>query len=377
MTFVFMALMFVGFLILFVGLAVGLGWLVRISGRHTFEQQTKQFAPWQSFAAAHNLEFVPGRYRFIGSQRPYVAGRYRGHTFKLDTFERGVVSEVDEETVFHYDYTRLRLDINRNLSGKMLRQHLLTGATVKDVVGQLTGGALRGQQVQVQTINNGQTLYCEQRGLQTDPDYLQALFDIIADQADAHLTMLALGGEAALVLRKIASVTSDSALRKTAIHLLHGIGRETRRTLADRTERVLCPHCLARYSAHTVQLTLFDRVTYYGCRVCHHSHDFIEADQVFAILDHQMTQEMVTQNKQMQVNWFARSKPFDFEGVGIAEVTDEEVERFAVAVGNDTDEVRAAGYKQARCIVSAQAHLSENTLRILRRTFGQVKVIDT
>jgi hypothetical protein len=44
-------------------------------------------------------------------------------------------------------------------------------------------------------------------------------------------------------------------------------------------------------------------------------------------------------------------------------------------VNNDTDPVRRRRYKTMPCTVSAQSNLSENTLRILRRTFGEVVIL--
>lgn len=49
-------------------------------------------------------------------------------------------------------------------------------------------------------------------------------------------------------------------------------------------------------------------------------------------------------------------------------------ERFAVQVGNDTDPVRRPTYAQMRCLVSPECGLSENTMRILQRTFGRVEM---
>jgi hypothetical protein len=72
------------------------------------------------------------------------------------------------------------------------------------------------------------------------------------------------------------------------------------------------------------------------------------------------------------VNWLARSQPFDFDQVEIGQVSDEEVERFAVQVGNDTDPWRRARYQEIGCILLPESNLSENTLRILRSRFGEV-----
>jgi len=65
---------------------------------------------------------------------------------------------------------------------------------------------------------------------------------------------------------------------------------------------------------------------------------------------------------------------FDFEQVVIVTANDEDVERFAVQVGNDTDPVRRPKYAQMCCLVSPECALSENTVRIFRRTFGRVEV---
>ena len=56
----------------------------------------------------------------------------------------------------------------------------------------------------------------------------------------------------------------------------------------------------------------------------------------------------------------------------IIQATDEEVERFAVQVGNDTDPYREPRYEQMQCSVDPKCQLSENTLRILESIFGPV-----
>jgi hypothetical protein len=56
--------------------------------------------------------------------------------------------------------------------------------------------------------------------------------------------------------------------------------------------------------------------------------------------------------------------------MAIIHASDEEVERFAVQVGNDTDPVRQARYPKTVCTLNPDNDLSENTRRILVRTFG-------
>jgi len=58
--------------------------------------------------------------------------------------------------------------------------------------------------------------------------------------------------------------------------------------------------------------------------------------------------------------------------VNIIQATDEEVERFAVQVGNDIDPFRKPRYKEMPCLIDTDCDLSENTWRILQQMFGQV-----
>jgi hypothetical protein len=68
-----------------------------------------------------------------------------------------------------------------------------------------------------------------------------------------------------------------------------------------------------------------------------------------------------------------RQQLFDFDRVEIIQATDEEVERFAMQVGNDTDPVRQPRYAQMHCLIAPDCRLSENSLRILRNFFGEVE----
>ena len=97
--------------------------------------------------------------------------------------------------------------------------------------------------------------------------------------------------------------------------------------------------------------------------------------EVVAVLDVGWTVE--TQNQEenlLRVNWLQRQELFDFDWVEIIQATDEDVEDFAMQVGNDTDDWRTSRYRQMRCLISADCKLSENTMRILRDLFGEVSI---
>jgi hypothetical protein len=68
--------------------------------------------------------------------------------------------------------------------------------------------------------------------------------------------------------------------------------------------------------------------------------------------------------------------PFDFAWVEIRQASDEEIEYFAVEIGNDTDELRQPAYKQMRCLLGPDCRPSENTWRILQSQFGEVRGLE-
>jgi hypothetical protein len=125
---------------------------------------------------------------------------------------------------------------------------------------------------------------------------------------------------------------------------------------------MLCSVCLARMHP--------DRPT---CPVCDRAAKLVfGVREVVAVLDGSWGEERALAEGVLRVNWLQRRTLFDFDRVEIVAAADEEVERFLIAVGNDTDEYRQPRYRQMPCRVSRQCALSENTLRILRRTVGEV-----
>ncbi len=189
----------------------------------------------------------------------------------------------------------------------------------------------------------------------------------------ASHALVTMGGKAIAPLAAIVTGT-DSSLRQTATWILRSIGYETTTRLAQHAASLLCPTCLTRCGPYSVQLPEGDNFTYYGCRICGQSQEFWDCAQgVTAVLDADMTAEPVHREERVRVNWLTRRNLFDFGRVEIVQATDEDVERFAVQIGNDTDPVRRPRYKQIRCVVAPECELSENTLRILQHTFGQVE----
>jgi len=93
------------------------------------------------------------------------------------------------------------------------------------------------------------------------------------------------------------------------------------------------------------------------------------------VLDHQMTEKQLIIGDELRINWFHYQELFDFDQVEIIQASSEEVERFAVQIGNDTDQTRSISYKNAPCLVSANCQLSENAIKVLHHILAQVDMV--
>ena len=213
-----------------------------------------------------------------------------------------------------------------------------------------------------------------QTGIETALPQLQFLFDSLTNLAHALPQMIALGGEVVPQLEIIAK-NNQHASQNAAIYLLQSIARDASKW-RDQASTMLCPQCLTYWSEHKIDIWSLKPREYYGCRMCGHSREYIDAkSSVMAVLDHQMKGKVSTWGQVVRVNWFAHGALFDFDEVEIVTATDEEVERFAVKVGNDTDPFRQSRYKEMCCRVAESCNLSKNSIRVLQQMFGEVSYV--
>ena len=181
------------------------------------------------------------------------------------------------------------------------------------------------------------------------------------------------GGEVVKPLSQLARESSGEQ-KDTAIWLLQSISTDTHARLGAVQDRLLCPECLVRCAELWIDLPWQRDITYYGCRSCSQSRRFIDySHHAVAVLDNTWLGHLRQQKSALRVNWFSQQIPFDFDRVEIIRATDEEIERFAVRMGNDTDSVRKPRYGQMKCTVKCE--LSKNSLRVLDRIFGQVEQV--
>jgi RNase P subunit RPR2 len=337
-------------------------WLAIIFGAAytSYQDDQNKKTAWKELARANNLTLVPGN-RLDGGA--YVYGVYRGYHLKLETVNQ------NKQT-----YTRITLSlVSRNRNGKQ-QDCKLPDAPIKesDVTNLLTPTGLPAfLHGQFKPTTNGRTISYEETGIESNIIYLKSIFDLLVNMIEGYPQVLALGGEAVPALQQIAA--SRHTLKSVATQLLHDIGRETGFRLSSRVKNLFCPNCLTCFGTHEIHLSWWQSITYYGCRICGQSRGFLNG-RLVAVLNSQMETEKFKQNGVLRVNWLAQRKLFDFDEVEIVQATDEDVERFAVQVGNDTDPVRKPRYQEMRCVVSSECRLSENTRRILARMFGAVEV---
>ena len=190
----------------------------------------------------------------------------------------------------------------------------------------------------------------------------------------ARHALVALGGEVCGRLATLAGNPRGYADAPLWLWLRDGIYRETEGRLRSRAALKCCPVCFAKPSKCSIRAEWNGPVfSFYGCRVCQQSRDFLDVPRgVVAILDESMEEDHLLQDGTLRVNWLRLRKLLDFDRIEIVSASDEDVQRFAIQVGNDTDEYRRPRYKDMHVSIAPGCRLSENTLRIVRDMFGRV-----
>ncbi len=317
------------------------------------------FAGWRTFAATNGLHYTYGK--LLAGHR--VHGLYQGYKVEL---------VVVQPRLAFTPQTRLTVAVADKKGRDRPPANQLTLETVTALFAapvQSTFG-LRGK---VNLTDEGKTFIYEEAEVETEAAYLQVVFDTLVGLSQAYPHIIALGGAVMPILYPVALDKKHPA-QAVATQLMKEIAPTTEHLALAEETSLLCPDCLVRSATHKLDLGWSTVVDYYGCRQCHQSKNFLTIKTVIAVLDRQAGPEPVQQGQTLTVNWLTRPSLFDFDTIKIIDATDEEVERFAVQVGNDTEPVRKLGYKQMRCLVSPDCKLSANTLRILRRMFGQVEI---
>jgi hypothetical protein len=190
-----------------------------------------------------------------------------------------------------------------------------------------------------------------------------------AERYQARQLLAHLGGPA---MEGVAGRLREPAVATDARWLLAAISADTRRRLAHKAKRLLCPHCLAKCTEQQVMPAAGRRISYYGCRLCQQSQTFIEGEAVL-VLDDRMAEERTFTDGVFLVNALRTPTFCDCDRILITRASEYEVERFCIRMGNDTDPFRTGRHK--RLPVTVCCALPENSRRILGSLFGKVTVV--
>ncbi len=306
---------------------------------------------WRKLAASNQLNFIAGTTgRVVG----IVTGDYRGRLLFLTT--------VQED--FWQTHTHISLNSKNRPGDEQTAARNISGFC--DLAISYAG---YGRQLKIKV--SSQSIACEYPGIERGAADLEYIFNLLGDLLDFYPSVVALGAEAIPTLAEI--IRKNKMLKPVAMQMLKDIDRETTAQLASKASHLLCVRCLAGCGIHKLRLPGGICITYYGCRICGQSREFLDGSGgIAAVLDSHMLNEHSIRDGVLRVNWLARRTLFDFDKVEITQATDEDVERFAVQVGNDTEAIRKFRYPRMPCVVAPDCELSINTMRILQRMFGYV-----
>jgi HEAT repeat protein len=198
--------------------------------------------------------------------------------------------------------------------------------------------------------------------------FANALLGAWDGREDAFDSLAALAGEGDL--RAVDPMVARLEDRVAAVRMVAGQAlKRMSKALKPLLGELLCGFCLARFG----EKKSTRKASWFACRVCGKAGKALAGiKQVVAVLDEGWNQDLDGRQGVLWVNWMKRRIPFDFDRVEVIRVSDYEVERLCIAVGNDTDDRRSAGYKTMECVVALDSGVSESTLGMLRTTFGKV-----
>lgn len=228
------------------------------------------------------------------------------------------------------------------------------------------------------TFLKQEDVFCyRQKGIETHENYIQSMRRLLRLLEQAYPNIVSLGGEAVPYLMRIVN-QKYNGLRPIAVDLLHEIATETKRAFSAQSSQLVCPLCYMYCGEHEIKLSHVSTINYYGCRACGQSEAFLTwAGDIVAVLDRNST---VTEEKNVEkgllfINWFRHRYVFDFKAIEIRAARDEDVERFIMQLGNESDAIQKKRYETMSCVILPSCKLSENTMRILEDFFAEVILI--
>jgi RNase P subunit RPR2 len=317
----------------------------------SYLREEREKATWKMFAQSNDLNFVPAS---LFGEGAHIVGDFHGHQIRIDT------TRIDHRT-----HTRIILSLTHLVNSTYFSSNEIHISKTK-LNGSFRTDTLHALKGKVIVRANKLEIHYDQLGVESDIEYLQSILVSLNRLVAVYPILLSLNEPVEAIIS-----TTNEQLWPLTMKSLQEIAQDTLIRFSDRATKLLCPNCLTRFGRHRVRLSSGKDITYYGCRKCGQSHEFFEG-KVIAVLNTETTMKRDEQDGILRVNWSLYKTLFDFDEIEVVQATDEEIEQFAVQVGNDTDFFRRPSYSKMYCRISSKCELSDNSIRILNRVFESV-----
>lgn len=145
-----------------------------------------------------------------------------------------------------------------------------------------------------------------------------------------------------------------------------------------RDGQLYCVKCIARsktFKTPNYNSNLFysDSFLYVACRKCESNLFFSEEIQrVVLVLDRNMKEDMTVDGENLLVNQLRQEQLTDFDEIRIIDADDYQVERFAMQIKNDTDDMRREWLPLTLVHLNPKLPLSQSKINMLRDFFEVV-----
>ena len=304
---------------------------------------------WQALADKYHLTCLPGS----SMTETHLFGPYRDCRLNLTLNQESTNGAIQK-------FTTLKLS-TENKAG---RPPAVVNRAKSYFVSSNLPVTLKGQ---IEVRPDQMALSYRQLGAEYDRLYLQGLFEVMYTLLTAYPFLSEPEDDFVAILQTVAH-HKGLPLQPLAEQLLQNINPAPRQKAEPFS--LVCSTCLAYYQHQGQSVSSFDLnlERQVSCRICRAQNGYF-IGKVIAVLDQSMSPAIAQEDHTLQVNWLLYRQLFDFDEIVIQQAGDEEVERFAVQVGNDTDPLRKPRYKKIPCTISASCDLSDNTKRILQRMF--------
>ena len=161
---------------------------------------------------------------------------------------------------------------------------------------------------------------------------------------------------------------TDEELKNLTLKTIDKILTANRTSLEGKTGLV-CPVCYNRFQQFELSGPVRNSIKFNACRSCMGSEAIDGIETIVAVIDRDMTVNHITRGSDIEVNWLHFMRPFDINVLRIINADDFDVERFVMAMRNDTDAERRDRIKSVKVIISEVAEISKNKQNLLGMNF--------